>query len=439
MLDMFRVSPRVPRVYTADGLSSAAWVQGIIETGWVNSNPRLGAPFGQAHYDYPLGGDNLHFLMMRALSLVTGDWVLIVNLFFLATFATAAFSAYLAQRWLGVGRLLGAVVALVFAFLPYHFVRGPEHLLLSSYFVVPIATVLAAQAYSGLPPYDEWPSWRSVAMACSIVPWIFAVLVVGSCGAYYAVFAVLLIGVAALLGSATARSTSPLLAGAVASVGIGATLVGNLVGSIRFRRANGANALVAERAAIELDSYPLPFADLVTPLRETRWPGLGTLAEKATLPMASSTGQYQGLIGATCLVALAVWLVAGRGARGLQPGTRMARGRSRCVPRYRDDGRIGLVGKHRWLHPDSSTQPGVCLHLVPRIDVGRPVARRSSLRLGPDRSTTGLDRALWRSGSRRGCLVRPSSVTGHPRPGCSGELRLRSRLLRRYRVEPRPG
>jgi hypothetical protein len=319
MLDMFRVSPRVPRVYNADGLSSAAWVKGITETGWVNSNPRLGAPFGQIHYDYPLGGDNLHFLMMRALALVTGDWVLIVNVFFVGTFATAAFSAYLAQRWLGVGRLLGAVVALVFAFLPYHFVRGPEHLLLSSYFVVPVAVVLAARVYSGLPSRDERPPLRSVAMLRSILPWVGVMLVVGSCGAYYAVFAVLLVAVAALLGAVTARSTSPLLAGALAILGVGVTLVGNLSGSIRFRRANGANELVAERSVVELDSYPLRLADLVIPLRETRWPGAGTLAERATLPLASSIGQYQGLVGATCLVALAAWLVAGRGARGTNP------------------------------------------------------------------------------------------------------------------------
>lgn len=309
MLGMHHTSPRVPRVYSGDSLSGASWVKGIVETGWVNANPRLGAPFGQVHYDYPLGGDNLHFLMMRAMALVTGDWVLIMNMFFLASFATAAFAAYLALRWFAVGRLLAGVVALVFAFTPYHFVRGPEHLLLSSYFVVPIAVVVAARVFTGFTRGPDAPGLVSVATVVRALPWAVALAVVGSCGAYYALFSVLLIGVVAALGAVVARSLQPLWAGMLAAAGICATLGLNLSGSVRYRRAHGVNEAVATRAAIELDGYPLRFADLLTPLRESRVPGAGTLADRVTLPMASSLGQYQGVLGALCLLGLAAWIV----------------------------------------------------------------------------------------------------------------------------------
>ena len=98
-------SMRVPLDYDGDGLVAGQWIKTMIETGWVNSNHRLGAPFGQVYYDFPLGGDNLHLAVLRLMTLVSHDWALVMNVFFLLTFPAAAVSAALCLRWLGVGRL----------------------------------------------------------------------------------------------------------------------------------------------------------------------------------------------------------------------------------------------------------------------------------------------------------------------------------------------
>ena len=115
------VSLRTPFTYAGDSLGVETSAKMIIQTGWAQSTPRLGAPFGLQLYDFPIGGDNAHYLLMKVLSWGTGDWVLLVNSFYLLSFFTAAWSAYLCQRWLRVGRTAAIVTSALFAFAPYHF------------------------------------------------------------------------------------------------------------------------------------------------------------------------------------------------------------------------------------------------------------------------------------------------------------------------------
>jgi phosphoglycerol transferase len=146
---------RVVFGYGGDGLLNDELAKNIVQSGWVQHTSRLGAPFGQTLYDFPISGDNGHFLIMRAMAIFTSDWSLIINGFLLFSFYTSAWSSYLSLRWLRCGRLSAAVCALLFAFAPYHFIRGEGHLFLASYFVIPIAVLLTIRA-SGQPLIASW-------------------------------------------------------------------------------------------------------------------------------------------------------------------------------------------------------------------------------------------------------------------------------------------
>ena len=63
----------VPFTYTNDAEAMMMIAKGIIDHGWIQSNPSLGAPNGQVWFDYPLGGDNLNFALMKAVSLFTSS------------------------------------------------------------------------------------------------------------------------------------------------------------------------------------------------------------------------------------------------------------------------------------------------------------------------------------------------------------------------------
>src|SRR5437660_11718208 len=115
-LKLWRGSLTLPLRYTAidDSKFYLMLVKSIIDHGWYETNASLGAPFGQQLHDYPQGADNLNFLIIRFLALFSSNPALVMNLFFLATFALVGSSAYLVLRRVGVGVLAAGVCALLF-------------------------------------------------------------------------------------------------------------------------------------------------------------------------------------------------------------------------------------------------------------------------------------------------------------------------------------
>src|SRR5262249_59704423 len=114
------------------------------------------------------------------------------------------------------------IVAILYSFLPYHFARGEAHLLLSGYFMVPIATLLILQVLSDDPPFttrrdSPEPRWRLALWSRRAVPWLLASAALGSTGPYYAFFAVLLLAAAVIADFVARRGWRRLASGAVAA------------------------------------------------------------------------------------------------------------------------------------------------------------------------------------------------------------------------------
>jgi hypothetical protein len=305
----FELTPgtiRVPFRYGGDSLFSARMAKAIIETGWVQQTDRLGAPFGQVLYDFPLGGDNANYLVMRLLAAFTGNWVLVVNVFFLFSFFAAATSAYLCQRWLRVGRTAALVTSVLFAFAPYHFVRGTNHLLLASYFVVPISVLLAVRASTwGVP--EPGPS-DALDRARRWTPWLALCVLAGSCGAYYAVFGVLVVMVMCCFSAAAWRTWRPLVVGAAFATTTGITFLLNISGSILYQRRHGPNPAVAARSPLELDVYALRPVQLLTPV-PGHWIGaLRSVTADLSLGAQPAYTQFLGLAGGAAFVAMLGWM-----------------------------------------------------------------------------------------------------------------------------------
>src|SRR5271156_4472036 len=95
VLHLWQADLAVPLRYTPvdDTKFYLMLVKGIVEHGWYSSNSSLGAPFGQRLVDYPQGADSLNLLLIRFLALFSSNPALIINLFFLATFALTGFTA----------------------------------------------------------------------------------------------------------------------------------------------------------------------------------------------------------------------------------------------------------------------------------------------------------------------------------------------------------
>ncbi|MDQ1444664.1 MAG: hypothetical protein QOI20_1128, partial [Acidimicrobiaceae bacterium] len=163
-LRLWRANLRVPFIYGGDANSHAMLFKAVMEHGWYEANPNLGAPYGQHFHDFPMA-DNLHLVVGKVLGLFTHSYALVVNVYFLATFGLAALTALWVLRWLGMSRPVSLVMSVLFAILPYHFMRGETHLFLAAYYGVPLATYLLFKAVRGeslLGDVAARHGWRSL-------------------------------------------------------------------------------------------------------------------------------------------------------------------------------------------------------------------------------------------------------------------------------------
>jgi phosphoglycerol transferase len=298
-------------------------VKNIIGHGWYESNPSLGAPFGQQLYDFPQGADNLNLLAIKGLGVFSSNPALVLNVFFLLTFPLTALSAFLVLRRLRISSAAAVLSSAIFALLPYHFYRGESQVLLSAYYAVPLAALLFLRLWEEPGLFTRrtgatggplaWASRRSlVTCACC--------LVIGSASLYYAVFALaLLLGgsvvalIATLGHGGRDRGLRAVVSGTIASLLIAAMLAINLAPTLLYRAEHGTNRSIA-RTTLQSDQLGLRLTDLVLPVEQHRLAFLSNVNQRYT--EATSTGYCEacfenlggvGSIGFAwlCLVALA--------------------------------------------------------------------------------------------------------------------------------------
>lgn len=270
---------RVPLNYSGDANFHGMVFKTVLDRGWYEYEPRLGAPFGQRLHDFPLA-DNLHMAVVRVFSLFTDDYAVVLNSYYLLTFGLAAAAAVWAFRRIPLSRPAALVCAVLFAVLPYPFTRGVAHFFLAADFPVPLAVGLVLIAMRGGPllrPRDPdrrfvqrfW-SWRTLGL-------IAVCAVIGSSSSYYAAFSIFLLLAAGVM-AAVRGSALRLAATAFAFiVVIAGAQFANQLPDILYARQHGANTAVANRSPVETEVYSLKLAQLVLPVEQHRVDRLAAL------------------------------------------------------------------------------------------------------------------------------------------------------------------
>lgn len=294
-----------PLVYGPDAAYYLMLVKSMIVNGSYLTNPGLGWPFSFQLYDNPESADQLQLQAQHALGLVLGDPALTLNVYFLFTFVAVSLTAWFVLRRLGVSRLVAGVVGVLFSFLPYHFARGEAHLLLSGYFMVPVAVLLAVRVWSREPPFtvDRDSSWRVQLRSRRSLLWLLACAAIGSTGPYYAFFAALLVACAVVVDVLARRTLRSAASGAVAIATIVIVVLLNLAPSFVFWSEHGTNPVALNRGPSETEVDGLRVSQLVLPREEHRIEALAELQRKSDRfsPVPSERGQQLGLIAAVGL------------------------------------------------------------------------------------------------------------------------------------------
>ncbi len=307
-LKLWRMDPHVPLFDpTGDASYYMATIKGVLEHGWFWHNPDLGAPFGQANFDFPAPfGDLVHYLVVVPLGLVLGDHVLVFNAFFLLCLPLIAVIAYAVLRDLGADRPAALVCAVLFAFLPYHLLRNQAHLFLTSYYSIPLVVWLAVTLAEGRALIDRTAKRRTMLV-------VGVCLVAGAASNYYAVFGLCVLAVVVPVAAIAHRSRRIAAQGAVVIALVGASFALCHSPAIVYPMIHGANDAVAERMPGESELFGLKLAYMVIPRPEHR---IGFMARRGeryfrtTALRSEGFGPSLGLAATSGLIAAIVILLS---------------------------------------------------------------------------------------------------------------------------------
>jgi phosphoglycerol transferase len=273
-LQIWRADLRIPFYYVGDATFYAMSTKGIVENGWYWQNPSLGAPGIQQMYDFPTF-DNAVVLLTLLISRFTGNPFLVMNLYYLLSFPLITIASLYVLRQFNISYAPALFSSLLYAFLPYHFMRNTSYLVLAAYYVIPPAIMIVLWVIRE----DLRPRTRKFVISVLIC------VLLGSSGVYYPFFFCFLLLVGGATGALKLQKVRP-LATALVFTGITAvTVVINLSPSFIYKYKHS-DAGVMVRGAGEAEKYALKITNLVLPITGHR---LGLFDRVKSVHNANST------------------------------------------------------------------------------------------------------------------------------------------------------
>ena len=293
---IFNINPSLPLNYTGDAIVHYNFAKNIEDTGWWTTNPNLGAPTGQTLYDFPLT-ETLHLLLLKLLILLGFNWYESVNAFFILSFPLIALASLFVMRQLGLKTYTSLPLSVIYAFLPYHFLRGVNHLFLAGYFVVPLAIYVSYRLASNNPV--KWPG--AVVLA----------LLIASNGAYYTFLSLFFIIIGALFALSKSRNKKLLLNLVELPVLVSFFFFINYLPTLSYTQKYGENLNTTVRQASDTEVYGLKIAQLVLPFEDHNLSIFNKIQKRYTNSGSAVTNENQdaalGLTAAFGFIFLLFW------------------------------------------------------------------------------------------------------------------------------------
>ena len=148
--DLQNMDWNVPISYAyGDDMSLLQSIRMVQDTGWNMGTDRISAT--DVYYcnsnEFIAGLHNADIFMIRIFSLFTDNVGVIANLMMLSIFYLVAYVTYIVMRLLNIKRWVSVGGSVIFAFLPFMFMRVINHTQLASYYFVPLAVLMAIWVY----------------------------------------------------------------------------------------------------------------------------------------------------------------------------------------------------------------------------------------------------------------------------------------------------
>jgi phosphoglycerol transferase len=299
----------VPFTYEGDGLEYNLLTKTVIETGWWLENPMTGAPGTLEMYDYAIG-NNLDFLIMKIISLFSGNYAVVMNLYYiLGFFLTALFSLY-TFRELRISYPLSVAGSILFTFIFYHFYRI-AHFNLTAFYMVPLMVLVILWVCQGEPLFTG-KKGKEFPVAITHKGYLAAIiLLITSTHSYYGYFALLFLAVATLWSASRSYDMRTLVNGAITGILLALFMVLNKLPSILYGLQHGPSFVMSYRYPYESEIWGMKLIQLLLPAPGHRIPLLADIAQKYTenRPLVNeNVSASLGIFGSIGLVLLLGWI-----------------------------------------------------------------------------------------------------------------------------------
>lgn len=282
-----------PFTYNSDGLLISWIIKRLIDGSWYLSNVNSGFPFGSDFHDFPMS-DSGNLLIVKVLGVISGDYTHALNLYFLIGFPVTALVSYFVIRSFSVSRILSLAGAIIFTFIPFHFLRL-GHLFFTWYFVVPLFAWYSLRISASEPLFFNTTETRR-----SRILSVLILLGLSSFGVYYAFFGVLMLLAAGGIASLQLKSKKNILSALVATLIVTTGVAANVAPSHLYRIEHGSNLEVAKRAPAHTETLGLKITQLLLPRPGHRSPKLAEITNKYSghFPLVNENSLASlGLIG----------------------------------------------------------------------------------------------------------------------------------------------
>lgn len=293
--NLTEVNFKVPFTYNGDNLLSYLYSKTLMENNWVLINNNLGAPYNFSYYDFPMA-DNLFFAIIKILVIILKDSVLTINIYYLLTYViTAVTSVYVFRRF-KIHEFFSIIGAIIYAFIPYHMLRGTAHLFLSSYFLIPLSIMVIIWIAIGDNDLFDLNE-KKIKFNSNILISIIIILLVSSAGVYYAFFAGFFICIVIISTIIKTRSINKLINGLVYITLLTSGIIINLLPNILYVMKNGKNIITANRVPLEAEIYGMKITQLFFPIDNHNVSFLKNLQQMyINAPLPNEGSEYLGVI-----------------------------------------------------------------------------------------------------------------------------------------------
>ena len=307
-MELWNADLNVPFIYSGDGQCIGMYVKGLIDNGWFLHNTYIGMPTGLYMHDFPMT-NSLDFVIIKLISYFAPNYGLTLNIFYLFTFLLTTLTSMLAFRQFKISYSSSIFGSLIYAFAPYHFLRGEGHLFLSTYYIVPLVIMVILWLYEDNITIFDIYGKLNVLNFKFIISIITCVLMGSSC-IYYAFFSCYFLVLSGIILFLLRRNIWSLL---IPMFFVGLMTLSTIINglpTILYNLNMGSNLEIITRSPQEAEIYGLKMIQLFLPVGH-RIPFLNSINPKYALTTPIFNENYMaslGIIGSLGFIFLLVWV-----------------------------------------------------------------------------------------------------------------------------------